>query len=99
VSEVACKLDAAGLGDRQRLLAGLIARASHRRELEDGFAFGFAPGAVGLAELAAVVEPDRRCCPFLRIELTAEPEDGPLHLALIGPGETKNFLRALLGIG
>jgi hypothetical protein len=94
--EIACKLDAAGLGARQQLLAGLVARATHRRELADGFAFAFPAEATTLAEVAAVVEPERRCCPFLRIALTAEPDDGPIRLDLTGPDGTKEFLRGLL---
>ena len=93
---IACKLDAAGLWARQQLLAGLFARAAERREAEDGYVFVFPPGAATLAELAAVVEPERRCCPFLRIALTAEPEGGPVRLDLTGPEGTKDFLRGLL---
>jgi hypothetical protein len=99
MSVIACNLDAAGLSGRQHLLAGLIARASERRELKEGYAFGFASGTVGLVELAQIIEPERRCCPFFRFVVTAEPEGGPLWLEVTGPDTTKDFLQALLNLG
>ena len=99
MSAIACNLDAAGLKGRQQLLAGLVSRASERRELEDGYAFDFAPGTVSLVELATIVEPERRCCPFLRFVVTAEAETGPLRLEVTGPDTTKEFLRGLLDLG
>jgi RNA polymerase sigma factor (sigma-70 family) len=99
MSVIACKLDSAALGGRAELLAGLVARASGRVETDDGYVLRFPPDGVGLAELAGIVEPERRCCPFLRIVLTADPNGGPISLELGGPKGTKTFLRGLLGLG
>ena len=96
MSLIACNLDAVGLKGRQHLLVGLVSRASERRELDNGYAFGFAPGTVGLTELAQIIEPERRCCPFFRFVITAEPEGGPLWLEVSGPDTTKEFLQTLL---
>jgi hypothetical protein len=98
MSEIACKLDPGGRGQRQQVLVNLVARATVRRESDGGYAFGFPAEATTLAEVAAVVEPERRCCPFLRIALTAEPDDGPIRLDLTGPDGTKEFLRGLLNL-
>lgn len=51
------------------------------------------PGeAVWLEDLARLVVMERACCPFLRMELVAEPEAGPVWLKLRGPEGTKAFL-------
>lgn len=76
MSAIACNMDASGLRGRQQLLSRLIAGASHRRETGSGYAFCFGPGTVSLVELAEVIEPERRCCPFFRFVVTIEPEGG-----------------------
>ena len=92
---IACNLDAAGLAQRQQLLAQLLGRATERRDLEDGFAYVFA-GDTKLVELAEAIEPERRCCPFFRFLITVEPEGGPVTLELTGPAGTKAFIEDLL---
>jgi hypothetical protein len=37
---------------------------------------------------------ERRCCPFLRFELTFEPDTGPVWLRLGGGAGVKEFLAA-----
>lgn len=96
--DIACNLDAASLRRRQHLLAALIARASERRELDSGYAFGFPPATVGLVELAQIIEPERRCCTFFRFVVAAEPEGGPIWLEVTGPDRTKEFLQVLLNL-
>ena len=46
--------------------------------------------------MAEVIDAERRCCRFLRIELTVQPADGPVQLRLTGPAGTREFLRDLL---
>ena len=53
-----------------------------------------APGL--LADLAAVIEAEHRCCPFLRFALTVAPGDGPVTLEMTGREGTKEFLESLL---
>lgn len=96
--EIACKLDPDGRGQRQHLLIDLVARASERRESKDGYTFGFPSTATTMVETASTVEPERHCCPFLRLTVIAEPGDGPIWLELTGPAGTKDFLRGLPNI-
>ena len=95
---IACKLDAADLGQRRQVLGKLTAKASSHRELDHGYSFRFARDSVRLAELAEAIEPERRCCSFFRFVVTVEPEDGPITLDLTGPEGTKEFLQGLLPI-
>jgi hypothetical protein len=78
------------------LLARFKSVASETRELPDGFAF-LAPGEnTWIALLAELIEAERECCPFLRFELTAEPDMGPVTLSVTGPPGSKAFLKKLL---
>jgi hypothetical protein len=92
---IACNLDAAGLAQRQQPLAQLLARATERRELNNGFAYVFVGNATTLSELAEAIEPERRCCPFFRFLIVAEPDGGPITLELTGPEGTKEFIESL----
>lgn len=73
---------------QRKLRAGVLERA----ELEDGYALRFPGEACWVEDLARLVVMERACCPFLRLELVAEPEEGPVWLRLRGPEGTKAFL-------
>jgi hypothetical protein len=92
---VACTLTPEALAARQEdLLPGLARRASRSELLEDGLRLTFAADA--LTAVAAVVDAERRCCRFLRFDLSVEPEGGPVTLSLTGPAGTREFLAGLL---
>ena len=96
---IACTLTAGELRARRgELLPGLIAQALERVERSDGFAWRFAARTEVLHALTSVIDAERQCCPFLRFELTVEPGQGPLWLAVSGPAGTKAVLAELLGI-
>lgn len=93
---IVCTLAPAVLGARsEELLPGLLKRAQERRPLEDGYALGFAPEAGTLLYIARVLEAERACCLFLRFQLTAEPDSGPIWLEVTGPVGTREFLESL----
>ena len=77
-----------------RRLFGEAAREA--RELPDGYAWRFA--SEDYRDLAAFIDDERRCCPFLTFTLTLAPDGGPLWLRLTGGGEIKRFLQAELGV-
>ena len=92
---IACTLSARDLAQRGRELAdALFAAVVGVRELEDGFAFGFPSDGNRLAELAAFVEAERRCCAFFRFEIVVEPNRGPVWLRLRGGEGVKEFVAA-----
>jgi hypothetical protein len=94
---LACTLTPSELAARRGgLLPGLAARAVASAPVEGGRAWRFddAPGL--LADIAAVVEAERRCCRFLRFALAVEPGDGPVALTVTGPEGTAEFLESLV---
>ena len=68
-----------------------------RDDTEGGFVFRFPPSAY--EPLARFVVNERKCCPFLRIELCSDPGEGPVWLRLTGPEGTREFLKAELELG
>src|SRR6266508_1510168 len=62
--------------DARAIHADLLRRLSQHRqattELVDGYAFTFPPRSELLADLAAWVALERRCCPFLRFAISID---------------------------
>jgi hypothetical protein len=97
---IACTLDAKDLGQRRGdLLPGLVARAVAVEPLDDGVRLRFdsAPGLLG--ELVRVIDAERRCCRFLRFEISVASDLGPIALYVTGPPGTAAFLSQLLEDG
>jgi hypothetical protein len=93
---IACTLTAAELQSRgSQLLPGLIARATSRTSVPEGLHWSFVSGDGILAEIARVIDAERRCCPFLRFTVVVEAGGGAVTLAVTGPAGTKAFLEQL----
>lgn len=94
---ITCFLTDAEFREREALLlARFKAAVSETTELPDGFAF-HAPGdKTWISLLAELMVAERECCPFMRFELTAEPNMGPVALSVTGPPGAKEFLKKLL---
>jgi hypothetical protein len=96
---VACLLSEPELRERRRtVLADFKAARLEVRDLADGYAFRFAPSSQQLTALAELIDLERRCCPFLRFRLIAEPAGGPLWLEMTGPAGTREMLAHELGL-
>ena len=99
---LACNLDALNLEERAHRaeLAAKVRRLATRIvEQDDGYALrlDFDPAAAREAFEWLLLE--TRCCPFLRLGLSFEPEKGPLWVSLGGgSAEIKAFL-ASAGLG
>jgi len=94
---IACTLTPAELeARREMLLPGLLARAGAREAVAGGFRWRFPPDGDLLQDAAAVIDVERRCCPFLRFHLVVEPGGGPVWLEVTGPEGTRDFLSTLL---
>ena len=90
-----CTLDAGTLETRRdQLLPGLIAAADSREDLTDGVRLRF-PDPDILPRVLQVVDVERKCCRFLRFEVTLEPDLGPIWLTVTGPPGTREFLATL----
>ena len=66
----------------RRTLHRLGEVAAERRELEDGYAFRFAPEQFD--QVTTFVGNECRCWPFLRFDLIVKPGGGPLTLRMRG---------------
>jgi hypothetical protein len=90
-----CTLDSGTLeARREQQLPGLIAAADSREVLTDGVRLRFPDPGI-LPRLLQVVDAERKCCRFLRFEVTLEPDLGPIWLTVTGPAGTREFLAAL----
>jgi len=91
---IACRLTDAEFREREALLlARFKAAVATTRELPDGFAF-LAPGEkTWITLLTDLIVAERECCPFLRFELTAEPNLGPVTLSVTGPAGSNAFVK------
>jgi hypothetical protein len=97
-----CNLKALTPSEREahtKLSQELLAAVRETRELDNGFALSMDMQKAPIPSLAKWIDAERKCCPFLRLEIDKEPADGPLWLRLSGPAGAKDFLRAELGLG
>jgi len=90
---IACNLTNAELQERRRtVLETLRSAVLAVQELADGFAYSFMSEGDRFKELAAMIELERQCCPFLQFRVTVAAGQGPLILEITGPEGTKDFL-------
>jgi hypothetical protein len=75
-----------------RFKSGVIAA----EELADGYSFCLAGDGKWLAIVAELIIAERECCRFLKFELLADPQMGPLTVRITGPDGTKAFLKTAL---
>jgi hypothetical protein len=93
---IACTLDDAALRERREgLLAKLGERAAEQQALSNGRRLRFTADTETLALIGRVIEAERRCCQFLRFQLTVEADRGPVLLDLTGPAGTREFLDSI----
>ena len=94
-SPIACNLKALTPAERAQhavLSEKLRTAAVARQQLPDGLSFRLNPLVMTLTALAAWVDAERLCCPFLDFRITLEREGGGLQLALTGRQGVREFL-------
>ncbi|HKZ03429.1 MAG TPA: hypothetical protein VJ180_14400, partial [Pyrinomonadaceae bacterium] len=74
---IACSLTDAELQERRRDVLQKVRNAVVETRELDGYSYQLPPGEECLAELANLVNLERQCCPFLRLSITVEPDNGP----------------------
>ena len=80
---------------RENLLADLVQKVDSQEPLPVGYRLRFAVSEDVLSLITRTIDAERRCCRFLRFQLTVEPADGPVLLDLTGPPGTRDFVAAL----
>jgi len=93
---LACNLNvmSAAQQERYRALGRRIWPAIQETvELPDGYAFRLPAETDLCLVVAEFMTLERLCCPFFRLALEIEPNDGPLWLRVSGEEGVKAFLR------
>lgn len=93
---IACNLKAISSADRPRyndLMKRLRSAVRDRSELSDGFAFTLNGSTIQLPEVAEWMNLERRCCPFLVVQLSVSGEKANGLLTLTGPEGVKALLQ------
>jgi hypothetical protein len=94
---VACTLSNAELHEREvTLLAQFKLLVTAREDIDEGYSFRLPGDKECLALVARILAAERACCPFLKFELAAEPNQGPLTLRITGPFGAKEVIKTLL---
>jgi hypothetical protein len=94
---LACDLGALSVDERARrstLASRVFARFREVREMTDGYAGCLDPDPAIVQDAFDWLLLERRCCPFLRLELSFEPSNGPVWLHFRGGPGVKEFLGA-----
>jgi hypothetical protein len=94
LSVPACNLYALNAVERSRyqeLRGNLLAAARERRKLSNGYEFRLDGAALRLVDAAEWMDLERRCCPFLMLELAASGREPHVWLRLTGPAGVKEF--------
>ncbi len=93
---LACNLKAFTPQERQEWRAGLDrfhSAVTSTRELKDGYEFHVDPARASLAQVAAWIELERKCCPFFDYRLDVQGGNGSLSVSLTGGEGVKEFIR------
>ena len=94
---IVCCLTSAELRERgETLFAEFRSAVIETEELLNGYAFRISGDGRSIENMAEIMMAERECCPFLRFELTAEPNMGPIIVRVTGPAGTKDFLKTIL---
>jgi hypothetical protein len=85
---IACTLTEAELRERRQAILDFFRKAEFQTtELENGYAFTFAPTSEALIQVAQLVDLERQCCPFLNFDIVVEAGNAPMRLVITGPPE------------
>ena len=94
---IACSLTTAELRDREaKLLSQFRSAVVEAEELEEGYVFRLPSDAKWIPLVAELIVAERECCPFLTFELSAQPNDGPVIVRVIGPAGAKEFVKTAI---
>jgi hypothetical protein len=94
---LACRLDALSRDEQVRrtaLAEQVTARFAEVRETNDGYAARLAADPALARDVMEWILLERRCCPFLRLEVEFEPASDTMWLGFGGGPGVKAFLTA-----
>jgi hypothetical protein len=95
---IACTLTSSELQERRRTVLQTLRRTVvEAKEIEGGYSYSFPSGGSSFQDIAAMIDLERQCCPFLSFRLIVEPNGGAIRLEMTGPEGTKQFLADVFG--
>ena len=89
----ACNLPPGEFNSRRNELIPFFKTAQKIEELPDGLRFHFTARPGLLAELAKIMDQEKDCCAFFRMQLTVEPNPTEIILELTAPPGVIDALR------
>lgn len=102
VIPIACNLDTLSTVERQRrssLAARIRDNVMETRETDVGYRLHLKPDPALYEDALERIFLERRCCPFLELNLVFSPGDGPVYFDIGGSAEIKSFLRSSAVLG
>lgn len=96
---LACNLNAFDAGERTRydeLVQRVSGAIGRRTEVADGYAFELEGKRITLPETAEWMGMERRCCPFLTLQLSVTGTEDHWVVTLTGPAGAKALLAGVL---
>lgn len=95
---IACTLTEAEMAERRRTILNSVRSAVLGvTSLPLGYSYRFAPASEVLADLARLVDLERRCCSFLTFRIVVESGNQPICLEITGLAEAKAIIADMLG--
>lgn len=95
---IACTLDDAEMGERRRIILDAFRSAAlDVTSLPLGYAYHFAPTSAVLAQIASLVDLERRCCPFLTFKIVVAADNQEICLEVTGPLEARPVIADFFG--
>ena len=98
---LACNMKAINSTERPRydaLTRKIKSAVRHQRELSEGYAWELDGKTVSIPEVAEWMTMERRCCPFITLQLEAVGNGTEYVVKLLGPDGVKAFLVSEFGI-
>ena len=93
---IACYLTGGELQQRRKNYLDKIAELLiDFEELENGFSYRFPLGETVLQDLAAIIDLERKCCPFLSFKLNLEGGNDFVSFELTGGQGAKEMIKSL----
>jgi len=83
---------------RDELLSVVLDAVKQVKELDNAYVLRFASNQETFILLSDWLQLECKANPFLRCQLVAESNNGPIWVELSGPAGTKDFLMSELGI-
>ena len=97
---LACNMKAISSTERVRyngLTANIKRAVRLQSELKDGFSWDLDGKKVTMVEAAEWMSMERRCCPFLTLQIEAAGDGSDFKVKLLGPDGVKSFLQSEFG--